>query len=220
MSITTEIYRLEASPESRNCLGVSVTGIVPSLLLSSSIPVTLSPGFLSTVESLSGILPSDLMVKITACLPTWSLIPFRCVYKSWHSFLSKPYFMTTWMNRCGTTLLVVPLEWVNRNQYSLVSDHGSMGMKNLKLPSGNRCFSLSLVCLSNDGAITCLTGLSYVRGRERSKAVILWSPFTGEIKALGNQGCVQCHRWPVCTESLVQGSNLACFKQYLVHGFG
>ncbi|KAL3745387.1 hypothetical protein ACJRO7_014486 [Eucalyptus globulus] len=172
------------------------------------------------MESLSCILPSDIMVKILASLPARSLVRFRCVSKSWRSLLSEPYFLTMWMNRSGTTLLVVPLEWGNRDQCSLVFENVSIGVKKLKLPFGNRWFSLSVVGSSGDGALICLTGLSYVRRHESKQAVILWSPYTGKIKALGNEGCVQCRRWPVCTESLVQGYNSACCNRYVVHGFG
>ncbi|KAI6681453.1 hypothetical protein NL676_035334 [Syzygium grande] len=175
---------------------------------------------MSTMELLSDILPSSVMVKILACLPARSLVRFRCVSKSWHSLLSDPYFVKMWMNRSGTSLLVVPLEWKNRDQCSLVFENVSIGKKNMELPFGKRWFSLSVVGSSDDGALICLTGLSYERHHESKQAVILWRPFTGEFKALGNEGGVHCRRWPVCTESLVQGNNLACCHQYLVHGFG
>ncbi|XP_030467297.1 putative F-box protein At3g16210 [Syzygium oleosum] len=174
---------------------------------------------MSTTEWLSGILPSDVMVKILACLPARSLVRFRCVSKLWRSLFSEPYFVAMRMKCSGTTLLVVPLQWGNREQCSLVFENVSIGMKNLKLPFGNRWFSLSMVGLSSDGALICLTGLLYARHRESKQAIILWSLFMGEIKVLGNEGGVQSRRWPVCTKSLVQGYNSACCNQYLVHGF-
>ncbi|XP_030467295.1 F-box protein At3g07870-like [Syzygium oleosum] len=172
------------------------------------------------MESLSGIIPSNVMVEILACLPARSLIRFRCVSKSWRSLLSEPFFVTMWLNRSGTSLLVVPLEWENRDQCSLVFENVSIGMKNLNLPVGDKWISVSVIGSSRDGSLICLTGLSYTRRRASKQAIILWSPFTGEVKALGNKGCVHCHRWPVCTESLIQGYNSACCNQYLVHGFG
>ncbi|KAF8034330.1 hypothetical protein BT93_C0584 [Corymbia citriodora subsp. variegata] len=175
---------------------------------------------MSTVESLSGILPTDVMLKILACLPARSLVRFRCVSKPWRSLLSDPFFVTMWMSRSGTTILVVPLEWGNRDQCCLVYENVYIGMKTLKLPFGNRWFSLSVVGSSSDGALICLTGLSYSRRHESKQGVILWSPYMGEIKALGNDGFVQCRRWPVCTQSLVQGDNTACCHRYAVHGFG
>ncbi|KAF8034332.1 hypothetical protein BT93_C0586 [Corymbia citriodora subsp. variegata] len=172
------------------------------------------------MESLSGTIPSNIMVEILACLPARSLARFRCVAKSWRSLLSEPYFLTMWMNRTGTSLLVVPLEFENRDQCSLVFENVTFGKKTLTLPLEEIWFSNSVIGSSGDGALVCLTGLSYTRHRASKQAVILWSPFTGEVNVLGNKGCVHCRRWPVCTESLIQGYNSACCHQYLVHGFG
>ncbi|KAL3745390.1 hypothetical protein ACJRO7_014489 [Eucalyptus globulus] len=172
------------------------------------------------MASLSGIFPSNVVVEILAFLPARSLVRFRCVSKSWRSLLSEPYFVTKWLNRSGTSLLVVPLEYENHNQCSLVFENTSVGKKNLNLPLGDKWFSISVIGSSSDGALICLSGLSYKHRRASKQVVILWSPSTGEVKVLPNRGCVHCHRWPVCTQSLIQGYNSACCSQYLVHGFG
>ncbi|XP_030467329.1 F-box protein At3g07870-like [Syzygium oleosum] len=172
------------------------------------------------MDSLSGIFPSNVIVEILACLPARPLVRCRCVSKSWRSLLSEPYFVTKWLNRGGTSLLVVPLEWENRDKCSLVFESVSIGKENLTLPLRNRLFSLSVVGSSGDSALICLTGLSYVRRSASKLAVILWNPFTGEVKALGNEGFIYCHHRPLCSESLIQGYSSGCCNQYHVHGFG
>ncbi|KAI6681445.1 hypothetical protein NL676_035326 [Syzygium grande] len=172
------------------------------------------------MASLSGIFPFKVMVEILACLPARSLVRFRCVSKSWRSLLSEPCFVKKWLNCSGTSLLVVPLEWENRDKCSLVFENVSIGKENLRLPLGNRWFSLSVVGSSGDGDLICLTGLSYISHRESKQTVILWRPFTGEVKALDNEGYIYCHHRPLCSESLIQGYNSGCCSHYNVHGFG
>ncbi|XP_030467296.1 putative F-box protein At3g22650 [Syzygium oleosum] len=172
------------------------------------------------MDSLSGIFPSNVIVEILACLPARSLVRCRCVSKSWRSLLSEPYFVTKWLNRSGTSLLVVPLKWENRDECSLVFENVSIGKENLRLPLGNIWFSLSVVGSSSDGALICLTGLSYVSHRSSNQTVILWSPFTGKVKALGYEDYIYCHHRPYCSESLIQGYNSGCCSHYDVHGFG
>ncbi|KAL3745388.1 hypothetical protein ACJRO7_014487 [Eucalyptus globulus] len=172
------------------------------------------------MASLSSIFPCNVVIEILAYLPARSLARFRCVSKSWRSLLSEKYFLTMWLNRSGTSLLVVPLEWDIRDKCSLVFENVSIGRENLRLPVGNDWVSLSVVGSSSDGALICLTGLSFVRRNASKLAVILWSPFTGEVKTLSHHDYIYCHERPLCSESQAQGYSSGCCVRYHVHGFG
>ncbi|KAF8034684.1 hypothetical protein BT93_C0871 [Corymbia citriodora subsp. variegata] len=172
------------------------------------------------MASLSGIFPCDVVVEILARLPARSVIQFRRVSKSWRSLLSGQYFATMWLNRSGSSLLVLPLEWDNRDECSLVFENVTIGRRHLMLPVSNQWLSLSLVGSSGDGSLICLAGLSYVRQGTSKVSIILWKPFRDEVRFLSQHGYIYCNHRSLCSESQLLGYSSGCCNQYQVHGFG
>ena len=127
-------------------------------------------------------LPDEIVLEILARLPVKSLLRFRCVCKTWYSYITNPNFISTHLlcynNRDGGYVIHVPRIPDPSQICTLASDRTFETISEVRIPFTFQSEYPDLVGSCN--GILCFTDFF----TSKSKDVYLWNPSIRKFKRL------------------------------------